>query len=283
MGLIAGVGESPLEQVFIPASGAAPRLACDVLGAGALVVFLHGIGGNRSNWSGQLEALGGRCRAVSWDARGYGESDDYEGPLDFGDFAADLLRLVDHFGAGRAHLVGLSMGGRIALDFCERHPERVASLVLCDTFPGFDASFSSEARDEFIRNRREPLLRGVSPREMAPEVAKTLVSPSTGPEVTQQLVDSMARLHVDSYIKAIEATTRYERVADLRAIAVPTQVIVGADDRLTPPAISEQMAAALPDARLAVLEHAGHLSNLERPDVFDAVLIGFLEEVGALA
>ncbi len=267
----------------MPAAGTAPRLACDVVGAGALVVCLHGIGGNRSNWARQLETLGGRCRAVAWDARGYGESDDYEGPLDFGDFAADLLRLLDHLGAERGHLVGLSMGGRIALDFCERHPERVASLVLCDTFPGFDASFSAEARDEFIRSRREPLLRGVSPREMAPDVAKTLVSPSTGPEITEQLVESMARLHVESYIKATEATTRYERVADLAAIATPTQVIVGADDRLTPPSISEQMAAALPDARLAVLEHAGHLSNLERPEAFDTVLVAFLEEVGALA
>lgn len=247
------------------------------------MLFLHGIGGNRSNWTTQLEVLGGRCRAVAWDARGYGESDDYEGDLDFGDFSADLLRTLDHFEAPSAHLVGLSMGGRIALDFCERHPGRVASLTLCDTFPGFDDSFTPAARDEFIQSRREPLLRGVAPRDMAPDVAKSLVSPSAAPEVVQTLIDSMAIVHVASYIKAIEATTRYERIAELESIGVPTQIIVGEDDRLTPPAISKKMAAAIGDARLAIIKDAGHLPNLERPDRFDAVLLAFLQEVGALS
>ena len=173
------------------------------------------------------------------------------------------------------------MGGRIALDFYERDPGRVASLTLCDTFPGFDASFSREARDEFIRTRREPLLRGVAPRDMAPEVAKSLVSPSAAPEVIQTLIESMAILHVDSYIKAIEATTRYERVADLKLVRVPTQIVVGEDDRLTPPEVSRQMAEAIPDARLCVIENAEHLTNLEQPDVFDATLLAFLREVGA--
>lgn len=272
-----------LERVFVPAVAGAPRLACSCAGAGELVLFLHGIGGNRSNWTEQLESLGGRCRAVAWDARGYGDSDDYEGELVFGDFAADLLRVLDHFGAASAHLVGLSMGGRIALDFCERHPGRVASLTLCDTFPGFDESFTAEAREEFIRSRREPLLRGVAPRDMAPDVAKNLVSPSAAPEVVQRLIDSMAMVHVASYIKAIEATTQYQRVADLEQIRVPTQIIVGEDDRLTPPALSQKMATAIPGARLAIIENAGHLSNLERREQFDAVLLDFLNEVGALS
>src|SRR5690606_35205534 len=122
---------------FVPGS---PRLAYDAAGRGECVVFLHGIGGNRSNWTGQLAALAPRYRAVAWDARGYGASDDYEGALDFADFSTDLGRLLDHLAAPAAHLVGLSMGGRIALDFYERAPARVKSLVLCDTFPGYDAS-----------------------------------------------------------------------------------------------------------------------------------------------
>ncbi len=269
-----------IERVFVEGPASAPRIACDHLGAGALVLFLHGIGGNRTNWTRQLHSVGEHFHAVAWDARGYGDSDDYDGPLDFGDFSDDLLRVLAHFGAATAHLVGLSLGGRIALDFYERHPDRVASLVLCDTFPGFEASFSPEARDEFIRSRREPLLRGVSPREMAPEVAKTLVSPSTTPAIVEQLIESMANLHVESYIKTIEATTRYEPVADLAKVEVPTQIIVGEDDRLTPPVISRRMAAALPEARLAVVEQAGHLTNLEQPERFDALVLEFLRGAG---
>ena len=108
----------------------APRIAVDHMGEGKLVVFMHGIGGNRTNWHDQLPELGRHFRAASWDARGYGMSDDYEGPLDFHDFARDLNRVLDHFGARKAHLVGLSMGGLIAMDFNALFPERVATLTM---------------------------------------------------------------------------------------------------------------------------------------------------------
>ncbi|HJU12355.1 MAG TPA: alpha/beta fold hydrolase, partial [Candidatus Binataceae bacterium] len=99
-----------------------PRIAVDHAGSGHLVVLMHGIGGNRTNWHDQLPAFAAHFHAVSWDARGYGASDHYEGPLDFGDFARDLGRVLDHFSASRAHLVGLSMGGVIAMDFWSRFP-----------------------------------------------------------------------------------------------------------------------------------------------------------------
>ena len=118
----------------------APRLALDMAGSGPLVLLMHGIGGNRSNWTDQVEALAGSFTAVAWDARGYGDSDDYEGALDFGDFARDALRVLDRFGARRAHLVGLSMGGRIAQDFCARFPDRVATLGAVRHDVGFSAS-----------------------------------------------------------------------------------------------------------------------------------------------
>ena len=93
---------------IIPGS---PRIAVDHEGTGPLSIFLHGIGGNRTNWHDQLAVVGAHFHAVAWDARGYGASDDYDGALDFGDFAVDLARVIDHFGVARAHLVGLSMGG----------------------------------------------------------------------------------------------------------------------------------------------------------------------------
>ncbi|MEQ8495429.1 MAG: alpha/beta fold hydrolase, partial [Gammaproteobacteria bacterium] len=215
--------------------------------------------------------------AVAWDARGYGNSDDYDGPLDFADFAADLLRLLDHLGCARAHLCGLSMGGRIALDFHDRHADRVASLVLVDTFPGYDASFTQEGRERFVRERRQPLLDGRTVADIAPAVAASLVSPHAPPEVVQQLVDSMCRLHQESYLKTIEAMTMYQPVSDVSRIQVPVQIIVGADDRLTPPKISRRMAEQIPHAQLCVLAETGHLSNLERPDAFDDCLRGFLD------
>lgn len=255
----------------------APRIAYDVAGSGELVVFLHGIGGNRSNWSAQVERLADEFLAVAWDARGYGASDDYEGPLDFRDFSRDLMRLIDHLGAARAHVVGLSMGGQIALDFYDLYPRRVASLVLCDTFPGFDESFTPARRDEFIRTRTEPLLRGKEPRDIALSIAATLVSPTTAPERVAELAEtSMGSLRKGSYIKAVTAMTQYPRFAGLERIDVPTLVLVGEHDQLTPPAISRGMAAAIPGARLCVLADAGHVPNFERPEAFNDALLVFL-------
>jgi 3-oxoadipate enol-lactonase len=215
--------------------------------------------------------------AVAWDARGYGESDDSEGPLDFADFSADLLRVLDHFKADRAHLCGLSMGGRIAMDFHDRHPERVATLTLCDTQPGL-AAMSAEKRREFVRLRQEPLRAGKTPAEIAPSVARTLVSPRATPEALQRLVDSMAALHPHSYLKTIEASFLYERQPDLEGIHVPTHIVVGADDRLTPPEVAQSMARRIAGSLLTVIPKAGHLSNLEQPQRFNAAVLGFLRE-----
>ena len=253
-----------------------PRLAYESAGSGPTVVFMHGIGGNRSNWREQLTALAPDFHALAWDARGYGDSEDYPEDLAFPMFAADLLRLLDHLGVAQAHLVGLSMGGRIALDFYEVHPARVASLVLCDTFPGYDASITAEQREQFIRSRQQPLLDGKAPRDIAPVVAPTLLSKNATPASLQRLVDSMTALHKDSYLKAIAAMTRYEPVAKLAEIKVPTLVICGDEDQLTPPAVSQEMANAIPGARLAILEAAGHLSNIEQPAPFNTVLREFL-------
>lgn len=254
----------------------APRLAYEQAGAGETVVFMHGIGGNRSNWREQLTAVGTAFHALAWDARGYGDSDDYPEDLSFPLFAADLLRLLDHLGVAQAHLVGLSMGGRIALDFYESHPQRVASLVLCDTFPGYDSSVTPEQREAFIRSRQQPLLEGKTPRDIAPLVAPTLLSQHATPAALQRLTDSMTALHKESYLKAIAAMTRYEPVAKLEAIRVPTLVVCGDEDKLTPPAVSQQMAEAIPAAQLCILEQAGHLSNIEQPAAFNAALLDFL-------
>ncbi len=253
-----------------------PALAYDSVGNGPAVVFLHGIGGHRGNWRRQLEALAGEFRAVAWDARGYGDSEDYAGDLDFADFSADLLRLLDHLEVDRAHLCGLSMGGRIVLDFHDKHPERVASLILVDTFPGFDSSFTTAGRERFVNERRQPLLEGKTPADIAPLVAPTLVSPSAAPAVVQELIDSMCLLHTASYIKTIEAMTMYRPVSDVSTITVPVQIVVGADDKLTPPAIAQKMAAEIPHARLLIMPNTGHLSNLEQPEAFNACILEFL-------
>ena len=254
-----------------------PRIAIDHTGSGPFVLFTHGIGGNRTNWHDQLPVFGENFHAASWDARGYGASDDYDGPLDFADFSRDLVRVLDHFHSAKAHLVGLSMGGLIAFDFHATHPERVATLTICDSMPGM-SGLSDEGRREFIRIRQEPLLSGKEPRDIAPIVAQTLVGKSAQPGSFERLVASMSALHKDSYLKTIVATTNYARKLELENIRVPTHIVVGDEDTLTPPAMSRAMASRIPGARLSIIRGAGHLSNIEQPAAFNAATLPFLLE-----
>lgn len=252
-----------------------PSLAVDRKGTGPLVLFLHGVGGNRSNWSEQLPAFAPHFTAVAWDARGYGESDDPDGPSAFSDFADDVVRLLDHFDATTAHLVGLSMGGHIALDVAARYAGRVASLTLCDTNAGF-AHLTEEQRQEFVRMRTQRLLEGGEPAEMAWPVAQTLAGRAATPATMQRLVDSMTALHKQSYIRTVEAMVTVDFSAGLGAIAVPTLVLVGADDRLTPPEMARDLQQRIPFSDLTVIPEAGHLSNIECPGAFNRAVLAFL-------
>ncbi len=254
-----------------------PRLAFERAGDGPPLVFLHGIGGGRHSWRDQIAAFGSRFTAIAWDARGYGGSDDYDGPLEFSDFGDDLVRLLDHIGAEKAHLVGLSMGARILMDFYPRYGERAATLTLCDCFFSFEAALSPAKQEEFIALRQKPLLEGATFADLAPALVRSLVSPGCSEEVRETLRRSILGLRKVSYLKTIAATVRYDRSAELGSFRLPVQLIFGEADALTPPSIGESMLGMMPDAALRVLPGAGHLSNLEQPEAFNAALGAFLD------
>ena len=256
--------------------GPAPRLAVEYAGAGPLVVFLHGIGGDRSTWAPQIEAFSERFCVAAWDARGYGDSDDYDGPLDFADMADDLAHLLDAFAVDRAHLVGLSMGGRICLEFCVHHAHRIATLTLAGVQARF-AAFDETARREYLDVRRRRLIdEGLSPADIAPDVIGRLIAPGASDEARRRAVAGMSRLHTGSYLKTLEATTRFDREHVLGDIAVPTLAIGGEHDPLTPPDLVRSIADRIPGAEHHMIYGAGHLSNLEHPVEFNRLLDGFL-------
>jgi 3-oxoadipate enol-lactonase len=253
-----------METVFV---GPAPRIALDVHGTGPLVVFLHGIGGNRHHWRHQLPVFATRFKAAAWDARGYGDSDDYEGNLKFDDFTSDLLRVLDHFKQHKAHLVGLSMGGRIARNFALRHPDRVAKLVLANTTPGFDALTPDQVKN-FVEERKN----------RTPESIKRLISQHARPGAYEELLESFKALRQPSYLKTLEASVTQDRAAPIERIRVPTLIVTSDEDKVYPPTIARGMAKRIPDSRLAVISGAGHLSNLEQPGQFNEVVLRFLSQ-----
>ncbi len=237
-------------------------------GEGPLLLFLHGIGGNRGNWRQQLEYFSREYTAAAWDARGYGESDDNEGPLHFDHFTGDVLRVAAYFKKTRKmHLVGLSMGGRIARNVALHHPEWLLSLTLADTSPGFDALTSEQIRT-FLSERK-----GRSPESM-----RRLLGADPAPGAYEELVRSFHALRQESYFKTVDASVAQDRAAPLEKIRVRTLVMVGTEDTVYPPAMARDIARRIPGAKLVEIEGAGHLSNLDRPDEFNAALESFLKD-----
>tara|TARA_B100000315_G_scaffold249276_2_gene280258 strand:+ start:5952 stop:6767 length:816 start_codon:yes stop_codon:yes gene_type:complete len=255
-----------------------PRIGFDEIGDGPPAIFLHGIGGNRTTWESQQLAVADMCTAISWDARGYGKSDDYNGPLNFSDFGDDLARLLDARGINQAHFIGLSMGARILMDFFPRYRERVATLTLCDCFFSYATALSPEKQQEFIDLRQKPLREGKSPADLAPTLIDSLVGPNCSEHARDQLYQSLVDIHVESYLKTIAATITYDASGSLADFDLPVQLIFGEHDKLTPPSIGETMLEKMPSAKMAVIEDAGHLSNLEQPDAFNEILRAFLAE-----
>ena len=245
-----------------------PRIAVASAGRGPLVLFLHGIGGNRNHWQHQLAFFSQNgFTAAAWDARGYGDSDDYEGALQFEDFTSDLSRVLDHLGEQEANLVGLSMGGRIARNFALAQPGRVRTLTLANTSPGFDA-LSPEEVLKFVEEREH----------RSAESAARLLGSRARPGAHAALLASFHALRNDSYRKTLEASVAQDRAAPLEKLAVPTLVITGDEDRVYPPELAERMARRIPGAKLVVIADCGHLSNLEQPERFNDVLLDFLRQ-----
>lgn len=214
--------------------------------------------------------------AVALDTRGYGESDDYNGELDFNDVLDDLKKVIDFFDKDKAHIVGLSMGGQIATLFYNKYPSYVKTLTLCDTHFGLSNLSPSEI-EKFINLRKEPLINGKEPKDIAPIVASTLIGDINNKSAYEQLVNSMELLHKESYLKTIETSMRTEHRHVFKTIDVPTFIMVGELDTLTPPSMSKEIMKEIKNSRLSIIPNAGHLSNIENPKVFNQKLLEFLD------
>jgi pimeloyl-ACP methyl ester carboxylesterase len=252
------------------------EVAYDVRGRGPAVLLLHAFPLAGSMWDAQAEALAGTHRVVRLDARGFGGSAAGPGALTMERIADDAAALLDHLGIEKAIVGGCSMGGYAAFAFVRRHPQRLAGLVLQDTRPGAD---TEEARKGRAALAAKVLAEGAS------AAAEALLPKLVGETSRRERPDLVARVR-DAILAAsppgiASALDGLARRADSRetlpTIAVPTLVLVGAEDVLTPPAEAITMAAAIARARLDVIPRAGHLANLENPDAVNATLRAFLE------
>ena len=255
-----------------------PRLHIEVEGSGPVVVLGHGFGGSARNFLPQARA--DRYRVVRFDARGHARSGAPSDPAAYTpeEFVADVARVLDEIGAERAVVGGLSMGAGIALRVALAHPERVQALVLAAFPPGAEvqSSFSAVARDFADAIERDGL-------EAAG--ARFVWGPSSGldPEAARLVRRGFlehaphALAHTLRGVIAVQPSVT-ELAPRLAGVAPPALVIVGGRDRTSLPA-SRALVAALPRARLVVVEEAGHVVNLAQPAAFNTALEQFLGDV----
>lgn len=230
------------------------------------IVFLHGVGSDKSVWRPQLEHFGTSRRAIAFDYPGYGESDLVDGATR-DDFAASILAAMSALGIGRAHVCGLSLGGVVAIAMHAAASNRCASLIIAD-------SFAVHPQGQAIYDRSVAAshdMRGLAEAR----VGALLVSDERRAEV----IETMAAIDPDAYrigAKAVWLADQRERAA---AIRVPTLILVGDADAITPPALSEELNAMIPGSRLEVIHDASHLANLDKPAEFNRAVDDFLSAV----
>lgn len=236
------------------------------------IVFLHGVGSDKSVWRPQLGHFAGRRRALAFDYPGYGESE-FRARATRADFAAAILAALDALDIGQAHICGLSLGGIIAMEIWAAAPDRCVSLILADTF-------ALHPEGQAITDRSIAAADGGPMRAFAEARCDFLLAQPADPAVRAEVIETMSRIDPEAYKLAAEAVWNADERATARTIAVPTLVLCGSEDQPTPVALSAELAALIAGARIALIPGAGHLTNLEQPADFNAALDGFLSEIG---
>ena len=249
-------------------------LAFNDLGTGLPLVFLHAFPLNRTMWADQEKALSTQFRVITIDLRGHGESDAPLWHYSLDQAADDVCGLMDHLSIRQPILVGLSMGGYIALAFYRKYAERVKGLVLADTRAQADTEDGKRARFEMAQTAYKQ-----GPSAIADIMIPKLLSPGTiqtRPELVQRVRGMIEGNQVSGIAGDLMAmAARPDSTPLLQRISCPTQIIVGELDVPTPPADARLMSEKIPNARLAVIPGAGHLSNLEQPELFNESIRSF--------
>ncbi|WP_028968883.1 alpha/beta fold hydrolase [Sphingomonas sp. URHD0057] len=231
------------------------------------IVFLHGVGSDKSVWHLQLRHFAAERRAIAFDYPGYGDSDPAPRSTTRDDYATAILSALTALGVERAHVCGLSLGGVVAIALHHAAPERCASLILADTFarhPDGTAIYErSVAASEDMR-------------ALAEGRADVLLAQPADPAIREEVVETMARIDPAAFCIGAEAVWLADQAGRAAAIQAPALILCGAEDKVTPPELSRELAHIVGGSRYDAIEHAGHLTNLEQPHAFNRIVDEFI-------
>ncbi|MEZ4662500.1 MAG: 3-oxoadipate enol-lactonase [Caldilineaceae bacterium] len=239
---------------------------------GPPLVFVNSLGTDLRIWDALIPHFAASYRIIRHDKRGHGLSACPPPPYTIRQHAEDLVGLLDRLQVGKAILIGISVGGMIALDFAAQHPQRLAKLVLCDTAPKIGTPAMWDERIAALRaHGMAHLGEAILARWFAPEFA------AARPDAYRGYGNMLTRTPVDGYTGTCEAIRDADLWPQVGRIQAPTLVLCGAEDLATPPAQAQQLAAALPNASCTIIDGAAHLPCIEQPHVMAAIIANFLK------
>ena len=247
-------------------------------GAGTPIVLLHAFPLNRTMWEPQITPFSAGLRTIAIDLRGHGGSGHGPTPYTLEELATDIKSLLDHLNIQEAIFVGLSMGGYILMAFYRLYPDRVKALVLADTRAQADTPDGRAGRLGMIRTAETQGTNAIAdimmPRLLSAHTMKT------DPELVRKVRRMILHNPVETIVADLRAMAeRPDSVSLLINIARPTLLLVGELDQATPPSDARLMAERIPNAQLAILPGAAHLSNLEVPEAFNQSVLSFVEGI----
>jgi 3-oxoadipate enol-lactonase len=239
-----------------------------------VLVVSNSLGTTLRMWNNQAPALLESFRLLRYDHRGHGDSPVPPGPYALGDLGRDVLALLDRLEVERSSFCGLSIGGMVGMWMASEAPERVERLVLCCTSARFEPPDDWNSRAEMVRAD------GVG--AIADAVLERWFTPpfrESHPEVVAWAGGMLRNTPAEGYAGCCEAIRDADLRGRLGAIRAPTLVVAGADDPAAPPEEAELIRDSIPDARLAVVEQAAHLANVEQPEAVTRAVLEHLESV----
>lgn len=255
------------------------KIAYKEYGGGKPVVLLHAFPLSGKMWKPQIESLtANKCRIIVPDLRGFGDSSNFADINAMKDMADDVAELLRNLKIERAIFAGLSMGGYILLSLYSRSPDKFAALVLCDASADADSEEQRESRFDFVerieKNGMQPLI-----DEMLPNLLSEFTKRNK-----PDLVDNIKRMFSETHPQAaIAALGGMAARADFNRLLAenspPTLLIFGAEDKITDLKTAEKLHRRMNGSQLAIIENAGHYSNLEQPEAFNKIFVDFADKI----
>lgn len=234
------------------------------------IIFLHGVGSDKYVWRPQVNHFGKTRRAIAFDYPGYGESDFVEGATRE-DYASAIFAAMDALEIEQAHVCGLSLGGVVAIAMHSAAPERCASLIIAD-------SFAVHPDGHGIHERSVAASQAMTMRELAEARTGVLLGSAATPVLRAEVIETMASIDPDAYRLGAAAVWLADQRDRVAAIDVPTLILVGEEDGITPPALSDELHRLIRGSRLERIAGAGHLANAEQPQAFNLSIESILSQ-----